>query len=203
MHESLVKLPGQRLALDEYYQDYETRFWQLKDSGTWKIERQQEFNEPGQSSWEAFSRGDWSGALKILEKMRPALVKYFQRVAEQGSRCRRVRVVEEPISPYLVWELNGLLIRQQCGEQVRVVGREQVEAFEREDSLPEILILGTETVYQVLYGENGAPDGSIRSTDGQIVAQWTQVAEELYESGEELKDFFARKVSVLRPPGGM
>jgi hypothetical protein len=200
MNESLVALAGRRLSLDEYLEDYGARFAKLRGGGTWKIERQQEFAEPGEASWEAFARGDWSGALRLLNEMRPALVDFFGDVSRKGARIRRVRVVELPISPYLIWELNVLRVRAECGEHIRVVEPESIESLEREDTLPEILVLGTETVYQVLYGEDGAAEGAILSTERDIVSRWTAVAEGLYAKGEELSRFFAKKVAGLRPP---
>lgn len=203
MNRSLVALQGRRLDLGEYLKDYEIRFSKLSGYGTWKIERQQEFSEPGSRSWEAFHRGEWRRSLEILNEMRPAFTAHFARIASRGLETRRVRVVEEPLSPYLIWELNGLLIRAECGEQVRVVGREQVEPFERDGLLPEILAMGKETVYQVLYGQDGAAEGAIRSTDAEAVERWRELAGELYEAGEELSSYFARKVSGLRPPGSL
>jgi hypothetical protein len=201
MSKALVELQGRRLALDEYFEDYERRFQAIGGSGSWKIERQQEFAEPGLGSWEAFKRGDWPSALKLLDEMRPALAEYFSSIARQGIAVRRVRVVEEPISPYLIWELNGLRIRTEYGEQVRVVSRDQVESLERKGPLPEILVLGKKTVYQVLYDKDGAAEGAIRSEDGKEVERWVGLARRLYEVGEDLSSYFARKVSGLRPPG--
>jgi hypothetical protein len=203
MSEALVEMRGRKLALDEYFEDYDRRFRGIGGSGSWKIERQQEFAEPGLGSWEAFKRGDWTRALKLLEEMRPALAEYFSSIASQGIPIRRVRVVEEPISPYLIWELNGLRIRMEYGEQVRVVSREQVEGLEHNGRLPEILVLGKETVYQVLYDKDGAAEGAIRSEDGREVERWVGLAKQLYEVGEDLGSYFARKVSGLRPPGSL
>jgi len=203
MSKALVELRGRRLALDEYFEDYDRRFQGISGSGSWKIERQQEFAEPGLRSWEAFKRGDWTGAVKLLNEMRPALAEYFSTIASQGIEVHRVRVVEEPISPYLIWELHGLRIRMEYGERVRVVSREQVESLERNGPLPEILVLGTKTVYQVLYGKDGAAEGAIRSEDGEEVERRVELARRLYEVGEDLGSYFTRKVSGLRPPGAL
>lgn len=201
MNESLVVLAGTELALGDYFDDYERRFWTVDGSGCWKIERQQEFIEPGFDSWEAFERGDRARSGELLRQLRPGLVEHFGRIARQGFEFRRVRVVEEPFSPYLVWELNGLLLRRECGEKIRVVTREQVERFERDGVLPEIVTLGTETVFQVLYGEDGAARGAVRSVDHDVVDHWRKTAQELYEIGEELDVFFARNVARLRLTG--
>ncbi|MGW4412986.1 DUF6879 family protein [Nonomuraea sp. NPDC004702] len=83
--------------------------------GFWKLERRQHFKEPGYDSWEAFAKGEWEESLSILEAERVDMVAYHRRVKEHGFVARRVRVVEEPISPYLQWELYALRVRDQCG----------------------------------------------------------------------------------------
>ena len=60
----------------------------------------------------------------------------------------RGRVVEEPITAYLQWELHALRIRDQCGGSLRIVGPDQVAEFEHDASLPEIYTLGATVMYR-------------------------------------------------------
>lgn len=200
MSELTAPIAGSRLTADEYLDDFKQRFWDTGAEGCWKLERSQHFVEPDNESWQAFHAGDWARALELMEQGRPALQEYQDRIARSGFQVRRVRVVEHPISPYLIWELNSLRIRQECGGAIRVVGPEAVEEFERDTDLPEIFVVGTAAAYQVLYGEDGGLRGAIRSLDAGVVRQWAELSRSLYDQGEPLDSFFRREVAGLRPP---
>ena len=56
MLERVAQLPGKELKLDDYFEDFEDRFWRVDSS--WKLERRQEFREPDVPSWAAMAEGD-------------------------------------------------------------------------------------------------------------------------------------------------
>jgi hypothetical protein len=167
----------------------------MDENGLWKLERQQHFKEPGFPSWEAFAAGDWGEALRLAEGMRPRLTDYYRRVADKGLNFRRVRVVTEPIIPYLQWELHLLHLRSECGESIHIVGPECVEEFEATGRLPELVSLGTDVVYKVCYDERGVAEGA-------VVTRSREFIQRLYAAGEDIRDFFERKVAHLDPPAG-
>ena len=195
-------VPGEPLDLDVYLRDYEASFWTIKEHGFWKLERQQRFKEPGFGSWEAFAAGRWDEALVLLETERPAFESYFARLAEAGIACRRVRVVEEPIAPYLQWELHVLRLREQCGEYVRVVGPEAVAQLDADGVAPELITLGTGPLYQILYSEQGILAGAVKFASPETVTRCRLVFEELYAQGKDLATYFERVVAHLEPPRG-
>lgn len=135
----------------------------------------------------------------MFEQRRPQLLAEAREDSERGIQLYRVRVVAEPISPYLLWELNALNVRAECGEKIRVVDAGLVEEFESAGALPEILTLGPNTVYQVLYNEAGELDGAICSTDRADVERWVSFIAELYEKGEDIQGYFARRVAGRMP----
>lgn len=200
MHRSLTQLAGETLTLQAYLTDFQKHFWETDESGCWKIERQQEFAEPGDDSWEAFAQGDWPSALQLMNAKRREITHYHKRILKHGFDVRRIRVVQEPISSYLVWELHVLHVRAQCGANIRVVNAAQVQPFEEAGIIPEVFILGKSIAYQVLYCEEGVAEGAIRTADRTVIARWTEVAKQLYTAGEELDGYFQRKVLGLRPP---
>ncbi|WP_410589689.1 DUF6879 family protein [Amycolatopsis sp. lyj-23] len=199
MHKPLVTLPGDRLTPDEYLADHAENFWRSDAGGCWKLERQQHFVESDDTSWDAFNAGDWPRALQLLEERRQKIADYENRIARHGFAVRRARVVEEPISPYLLWELNSLHVRRQVGGKIRVIGGDAVADAEREEVLPELFILGGKVIYQVLYSENGELEGALRSEDRELIRRWTATVRHLYDHGEDLATFFARKVAGRRP----
>jgi hypothetical protein len=191
---------GEFLALADYRNDFAAREAAGRGEASWKLERRQVFREPGNASWEAFARGDWSEALRLSERRRGSLAEYQATVDAQQNTIYRVRVVEEPIAPYLQWELNLLRIRAEIGEKIRVIGPESISTHERSAPLPELITLGSHTLYKILYTEEGVLHGGIRITDADSVAKVTALAEALYQEGEEIETFFERSVAHLPPP---
>jgi hypothetical protein len=193
---------GMRLSLAAYRREFRERQWEISDQESWKLERRQHFAEPGFESWEAFHRGSWDEALRLIEAEREYLREFSAEAARRNIGLYRVRVVERPIDPYLQWELHLLRLREECGEMIRVVGPEAVRPVEARSLLPELVTLGSRTLYEVLYNADGALDGAIRYTDAAIVDRWTAFIRDLFEKGEELNTYFSREIAGLPPPAG-
>jgi hypothetical protein len=191
---------GTVLERGAYQREFAEREAAGHDEASWKLERQQVFKEPGNASWAAFARGDWAEALRLSAEQRPALAQYQAKVDAQRNSIYRVRVVAEPIAPYLQWELNLLRIRAEVGEKIRIVTPEAVSEFEKESPLPELITLGLHTLYRIRYADDGTLCGAVRITDPESVASVTALAERLYGAGEDIKTFFERRVAHLPPP---
>ncbi|MEU8630147.1 DUF6879 family protein [Streptomyces sp. NPDC048669] len=192
--------PGQRLGLDDYTEDFGRHFWRSGSEGFWKLERQQSFQEPGVESWEAFRKGHWDESLALIEGQRGHYEEYLRRIAGSGFALHRVRCVEEPISPYLQWELHLLHLKAQCGEDTRVLSGDGILRYETQHPLSEIVVLGSSVMYEVLYDNDGKLDGGIRFDDPRDISRCRQAIQEMHRSGEPLGDFFSRQVARLPPP---
>ncbi|MFE7869989.1 DUF6879 family protein [Micromonospora wenchangensis] len=200
MHDLLGGDPGEQLDLADYWADFEDRFWKTAPPGFWKLERQQTFKEPGDEGWRAFTEGRWADSLRILEARRPEFADYYRRIAETGFATRRVRVVDEPLTPYLQWELHVLRLRHEYGGLTRVVDSARVADAESACALPEIYTLGTEVMYEAVYDADGVLAAARRWRDPELVARCQAFIESLYRDGEPLDAFFARAVAPLEPP---
>jgi hypothetical protein len=196
----LNALQGERLEQSDYKKDFRERSLVIDGQDMWKLERRQDFRQPGTPSWEAFARGDWEKALRLYEERRESLLASSEDRRQRRIEYHRVRVVEKPIIPYVQWELNVFRVRTECGEQIRVVGPEAIRELEREEPLPELINLGSRTLYEICYDEQGVADGAVRYTDSELVARYRNVVRRLYEGGEEFRVFFDREVSHLPPP---
>jgi hypothetical protein len=201
MSDLLGGAPGERMDLDSYYADFERHFWSITDPGFWKLERQQVFKEPGYDSWEAFARGDWDDSMRLLETGRADLETEYRKIADHGFVTGRARIVEEPISAYLQWELTALRIRDECGGPVHIVRPDQAARFESNGPLPEINVLGTNVMYEIVYDDEGVIDHAVRHVDRDLISRCQRLVAELFEVGEPLKQYFERKVAPLPPPG--
>lgn len=192
---------GRRLGLNEYLEDFDGNFWESGSDGFWKLERQQSFREPGVESWEAFHRGDWSESLALIEGQRSHYAEYFGRIAEHGFALHRVRFVEEPVAPYLQWELHLLHLKEQYGEDTRVLLEDGIRRFETSGTLPEIVVLGAAVMYEVVYDDEGNLAGGIRFEDRKLIARCRASIQEMHQYGEALDAFFKRGIAQLPPPG--
>lgn len=200
MPELVYDFPRQYLDLDPYIDDYNRVVEHLAEP-IWKLERIQDFREPGFPSWEAFVEGRWEEAIRLYEATAGELHSYFFDLESRGVPFRRVRVVEKPIVPYLQWELTVLAIRYRCGEHIRVVTGDAIAALEAENGqLPEVLLLGVEVGYLVDYDSDGVARGAERFEDPEALGRYRAVIEDLYANGEELATYVQREVATLPPP---
>jgi len=191
---------GERLTRDAYRRDFAQRDRDVVGRSSWKFERRQHFLELSNPSWEAFRRGAWEESLALLEGRREGLLKSVQEDLERGNPFYRVRVVQEPVTPYLQWELHSLRVQAQCGRPVRVVQAEAVSPLETAVILPEVVVLGGQTLYEVLYTAEGTLDGGVRFTDTRLAQHWEGFIQELYQEGEDVIDYVDRYVAHLPPP---
>ncbi|WP_066944596.1 DUF6879 family protein [Streptomyces lushanensis] len=191
---------GERLVRDVYKRDFRERYEAIRHADSWKLERRQHFEEKGSPSRDALSRGDWAEALRLIDARREDLIASALDDERRGSRFHRVRVVEKPLTPYLQWELHSLRQRAECDERIRTVDAEMVAASESEKILPELVVLGGHTLYEVLYTESGESCGAVRHTAPDVVGIWEGYIKELYRAGEDVETYFAREVAHLPPP---
>ena len=193
---------GERLSLRDYRAEFSEAQWSIGGQESWKLERRQHFREPGFESWEAFARGDWDQALRLIEEEREFLLEFAARASDLGIDLYRLRVVEQPIDPYLQWELHLLKLRAECGEFIRVATADLVEDLEADGELPELVTLGPSRLYHVLYDDSGALTGAVRVTDQHVVTHAIDLTRCLYGEGEDLATFFERVAAPMSPPRG-
>jgi hypothetical protein len=124
----------------------------------WKLERSQYFHEPDDDpSWQAFNAGDWPKALTVFESERADARAETAKYARQGSELRRLRIVERPVTPYLLWEMQWFNILAEEGTAIRVLDAEQVRDLEHDAPLPEVVV-DEHALYHVSYDEESGRD---------------------------------------------
>lgn len=190
MLECVAELTGQVLKLDDYFEDFDARFWQVDSS--WKLERCQVFQEPDVPSWAAMAEGDRERSLVLADEMRGGIAEHQRRLDAHGIVQRRLRIVELPLSDYLWWELYVLRIRADLGERIRVLSPSAVASWETSGPLPEIILLGEHTTYQVRYDDDGIVTGAKLLADPEVTAACRAEMESLWRTGEDLASFLTR-----------
>lgn len=189
---------GERLEMPECYADFAEHYERASE---WrKLERGQVYAEPNSESWKAFDRGDWEESLRLMEKGRAKLIEDNRKDAERGMAGGRIRIVSLPPSEYLHWELYALKIRDESGEPVRILLEREVARLEDNGPLPDIVTIGTNVMYWIIYDGNGVSDHAFRYTDSALVKRCRDFIIGLYERGEPISEFFQREIAPLPPP---
>jgi len=189
---------GERMDLAHYYADFQKRYQGMREF--WKLERGQDFAEPGNASWEAFDAGDWDEALRLLEHNRADLIAYYHENATRGTVSHRIRIISWPLSGYLQWELYHLKIRDEAGGHTRILRDTDVADLEDQGPLPEIYTMDRGIMYQAVYDGRGVLEYALRYTDTALVSRCRDFIADLYERGEPISSFFKREIAPLPPP---
>jgi hypothetical protein len=199
MLDQIHNIPGKKLNHQDYHQDF-ARETNGLCGVLWKLERSQTFREPGDASWEALISGDWEHALGLLEKDREAVRAEARHNAAQGFEIRRVRVVEQPVSPYVQWELHALRMLAKEGFGVHVLLAQRLSSLESVGQLPEVVVIEGRVLYEIQYENDWTPCGARRiATPDVIQAAGSEIAM-LYDLGEPLLSFFDREIAPLSAP---
>jgi uncharacterized protein DUF6879 len=197
---SLPAHRGEPLGDDAYVADFRARRKAIRNGESWKLERLQHFEEEDNPRRDALRRGDWQESLRLFEAAREEARETAENDKLHGSPFHRLRVVEEPLTPYVQWELHWLHMRAQAGHPTRVLSGKDVAAAEVDRLLPEIVILDNRTLYEILYTEAGAYDSTRRFTDPEIVDPWVAYVRQAYAAAEDIGSYFERAVAHLPPP---
>jgi hypothetical protein len=191
---------GEYLDATAYRLDFRRQDAEIRHHDSWKLERRQHFEEQNHPSWEALRRGEWEESLRLLGENRANLLAVGREDARRGSVFRRTRVVEEPLTPYMQWQLHSLRQWDDCGVPVRVVNADELGGLEVDRRLPELVVLGGRVLYQVLYSDAGRAEGAVRYTDPGLVRTWEACLQRLHAAGEDIQSYFERRVAHLPAP---
>lgn len=136
----------------------------------------------------------------MIEEKREVYAAQFQKAAELGILERRLRVVEFPVAPYVQWELFVLRLRVELGDNIRVMDARNISDIEVDHLVPEVVILGDEVMYEVVYDDGGNAAGANRIVDPVAIEETSAGFDVLYGQGEDFTEFFNRAIAPLDPP---
>jgi hypothetical protein len=116
-----VLVNSTRLDLDEFGAAFASA-WSRINSRFLKLECWQAYQEPEvNESQAAYNRGDIEAARELLHREAEADRPLYEDVQRRGIEYARVRLVTEPLTPYLEYELLSYRIRADLGERIEVV----------------------------------------------------------------------------------
>ncbi|MBF8191902.1 hypothetical protein ITP53_40735 [Nonomuraea sp. K274] len=197
MLERIREIPGVVLSADEYLDDFWPHFRRIDDV-FWKLERIQSFRESGEPSWVAMMEGDWDRSLKLIDDRQDASREHRRR-SELLDR-RRIRIVEQPVTPYLQWEMHVLALRVASAEQVRVVDARDISDLEVGRRLPELVVLGTSVMYEVTYDSSGTHSGARRIDDPEVIDLCRGELDKMFTAAEDFRPYYEREIVPLPAP---
>lgn len=194
----LNHLPYERLDLDTYYDDFDRNF---RKTQFWKLERTQTSAEPSNPSWVAFNHGNWTESLQLLQQWQQELGPIHAKNLINHVNARRIRIIEEPLTPYTQWELELLQRRRQITGGIRTItaAHPAIQTVETKYQLPDLNIMD-HVMYRVVYDEHGVLDHAYKYTDPDIIKVWRQITMILYGHGTDITDYYREHVAHLPPP---
>ncbi len=117
---------------------------------------------------------------------------------QQGSELRRLRIVERPVSPYLLWEMQWFKVLAEDGTSIRVLDASRISHLEHAGPLPEVVV-DEHALYHVSYDEDWKAAGARRIDDRDVIRQAAEELTSLWESAEPLARYFPREIAPLIP----
>lgn len=197
MLRNVAAAQSQLLTPDEYFADFWPYFRGL-ERVFWKLETRQSYREPDEPSWLALDAGDWGEAIRLIDERRREIQRPLREAGEFAMR--RVRLVERPFSRYLQWELYYIRLRALAGEHIRVLEADRLPALGFPGPLPELVVLDSTVMYEVLYSEDGTLTGARKILDRSLIESCGDDMEKLFGQGVELIPYMAAERDVLPPP---
>jgi hypothetical protein len=193
MLERIHEIAGVSLSADEYLDDFWPNF-RMIDDVLWKLERIQSFGAAGGPGRAAMMQGDGNRSLRLIDDG-PGVSGEPERFVR-----RRIRIVEQPVTPYLQWEMHLLALRVATVEQVRVLDASEVADQEVGRRLPELVVLGTVAMYEVTYDDTGAHSGARRIDDREVIAACRGELDKMFAAGEDFRAYYEREIVPLPAP---
>jgi hypothetical protein len=181
---------GRRLGLDEFG----TRFleaWSRTDSRFLKLECWQSYREREVNlSQAAHERGDIQEAQRLLRQESATERSLYEDVERKGIDYARIRLIQEPLTPYLEYELIAYRIRVKMGENIEVVRCEPHMRLPDDEHF-DFLLFDRHTALIHDYGEIGLQSGGWMTHDAAVIASLEKKAIELRLKAVPFEEFLA------------
>jgi len=141
-------------------------------------------------SQEAYNEGDLAKARELLQHEAEADRALYEKVKLRSIDYARIRLVQEPLTPYLGYELMSYQIRAAMGERIEVVRYDATLRLPNEDYF-DFLLFDRHTVLIHDYGGLGRQAGGWLSEAGGVIARLEATALALRQTAIPLVRFLA------------
>jgi hypothetical protein len=181
-----------RLTLDEFQSRFSDA-WSKLDSRFLKLECWQSYQEAeGSESQEAYNRGNIATARDLLLREAEADRPLYEDVTARGIDYARIRLVQEPVTPYLKYELIAYEIRAAMGENIEVVRFDPVLRLPNEDHFDFLLFdQHTALIHDYGSGDSGVQTGGWLTHSMDVITSLEQEALKLRRNAVPLPRYLA------------
>lgn len=168
--------------------------WSRTGSRFLKLECWQSYREAATNeSQAAYDRGDVESAQRLLTEEAEADRPLYQDVRRRGIEYARVRLVREPLTPYLKYELLSYRIRAEMGENIEVVRYEPAERPPDERPFDFLLFDGhTALLHDYGTGAVGFQVGGWLTHDPEVIARLARITREFRRRASPLGQYLAQ-----------
>ncbi|MFC6081514.1 DUF6879 family protein [Sphaerisporangium aureirubrum] len=181
---------GERLTIDEFGRQF-LAAWSRIEWRFLKLECWQTYKEPdGNKSQELYRQGEIDLAMEILAKEAESDRPLYDDVRSRGIEYSRIRLVQEPLTSYLRYELLAYRIRAELGEVIEIVRCDSTLRLPNED-LFDFLIFDRHTALIHDYGDAGSQSGGWLTRDPGVLASLESKAVGLRRRAVPLPQFLA------------
>jgi len=138
-----------------------------------KVETRQSYLEPGNPSFELFSKGDFEGAIKLIEKVRAEDDEVYKMLNSKGVDFLRCRPIRYPFTDYLKWEFETYKVSSRKGERIFCCLNKEISDFFQEIVTHDFMVFDSQVAFVHNYDSSGLIQGGwkICSKDNIIKLQ--------------------------------
>jgi hypothetical protein len=160
-----------RLNLEEFQSQFSDTWSKLAERFL-KLECWQSYQElEASESQDAYNRGDIPAACDLLRQEAEADRPLYEDIRERRIDYARIRLVQEPLTPYLAYELMAYQIRATMGENIEVVRFDAATQLPSEECFDFLLFdRHTALIHDYGAGDVGRQTGGWVTHDADIIA---------------------------------
>lgn len=177
------------LSAQAFHNEFELLLRQCKE-GFSKWEQRQEYQEPGNVSFERLVDGDVAGAIEALpEVMRQSIGESSIDICRRNLSDVRLRVVERPFSDYLKWEFLTYRISAGYGERILILESQAITEEEEKLPLGDFLLFDSQCVLVHDYDRSGLLRGGWHVNRSSDVHAYKERFEKALSASVPLAEF--------------
>ncbi|WP_433239313.1 DUF6879 family protein [Streptosporangium sp. CA-135522] len=179
-----------RLNLDEFGTSF-LEAWSRTNLRFLKIECRQSYREREvTTSQAAHERGDVQETQRLLRQESETERSLYEDVERKGIDYARIRLTQEPLTPYLDYELIAYRIRSEIGENIEIVRCASSMQLPDKEHF-DFLLFDRHTALIHNYGEIGLQSGGWMTQDAAVITSLEKKAVELRQRAIPFEEFLA------------
>lgn len=163
-------------------QDFDSEFhalWSRMKTRFLKLECWQEYQEPNSKSLTAFMCGDTAHADKLLQLEAAQGKSLYEDVARRKIDYTRIRIIRQPLTPYLRWEMRNYKVRAAMGETIVFIDDSDSMMPLPNEHLFDFLLFDRDVALVHNYGNNGLQVSGWLVKEPNVLSQLEEVASHL------------------------